>query len=99
PRPTSTIFPYTTLFRSRRCRYFVKGIGSFPQYIHGLDKLGSISRRHQRIEPPLQYFDPGDNRDGDSIRCLIHPPPHLLVLVEQQDRKSTRLNSSHVAIS
>src|SRR3989442_10731261 len=56
--PRSTLFPYTTLFRSRPPR---------------------------RTDPPL--FD-----------C---PPPELELLVPeaQVDRKSTRLNSSHVRIS
>src|SRR5207253_7882253 len=55
--PISTLFPYTTLFRSR-CRAGQIKISSLPR----------CSRRHRREVP-------------------------------QRDRKSTRLNSSHVAIS
>src|SRR5439155_10324046 len=54
PRPRSTLFPYTTLFRSRRCR----------------------RRRCRR--PHCRRFLPCRRR---------------------RDRKSTRLNSSHVATS
>src|SRR5437868_10708976 len=54
PPPRSTLFPYTTLFRSRRC-----------------------ARRHD------------ESRGG---RVLVHDRAI-------QDRKSTRLNSSHVSIS
>src|SRR3970282_2826080 len=49
--PRSTLFPYTTLFRS------------------------------------LLHWEPGA------------PPPVTVVLVDGQDRKSTRLNSSHITIS
>src|SRR5690554_7531498 len=55
--PRSTLFPYTTLFRSSH-------------------------RNRSRIAPLFQYHHPSD------YRCN-----------EIRDRKSTRLNSSHVRIS
>src|SRR5256885_4925937 len=55
--PRSTLFPYTTLFRS------VAGVG----------------RGHR-----------DDGRDRDRLHPMIHAG---------QDRKSTRLNSSHLVIS
>src|SRR5437870_7767401 len=65
PPPTSTLFPYTTLFRSRRD-------------IEENDGRGGRSRR--RLEA----------REGEDARHITH---------RRGDRKSTRLNSSHVAIS
>src|SRR2546429_4979204 len=62
--PRSTLFPYTTLFRSRR------------EQRPGGDRLGA---------------EPGQQRPRRS-RCHAEP---LLV----EDRKSTRLNSSHGYIS
>src|SRR5690349_23908313 len=62
--PRSTLFPYTTLFRSR--------LGLGP---HG----------HHLPPPP-----PGEA--GPRPFSAPRPPPH-------PDRKSTRLNSSHVEIS
>src|SRR6266496_4665200 len=60
--PRSTLFPYTTLFRSRRARR----------------RLGGAGRRGARYRrAPL------------SARCNQ----------TRRDRKSTRLNSSHVEIS
>src|SRR5258705_3544862 len=56
--PRSTLFPYTTLFRSRR---------AFSR------ARGRPDRRHGRLSLVL---------------CAVHP-----------DRKSTRLNSSHLGIS
>src|SRR5256885_16622578 len=63
--PRSTLFPYTTLFRSRF------------EVIDGL-LAGPAHRMHSGVD---------DEPDG---------PPHL---VRELDRKSTRLNSSHLVIS
>src|SRR5437868_8879539 len=68
PPPTSTLFPYTTLFRSCSPR------GS-PLM------LGRILQKIKR-----------------KIRLYFEPRPESLLKI-QTDRKSTRLNSSHVSIS
>src|SRR5690625_5959122 len=72
--PTSTLFPYTTLFRSREAReeplWCERDVTS--------PRRGLRRRREEgayRCQGGEQVGDPG------------------------QDRKSTRLNSSHVAIS
>src|SRR2546427_12244983 len=64
--PRSTLFPYTTLFRSRALPR------SFPRSTH--------RRNHFRLPENLQRLPP-----------LAHSP--------LEDRKSTRLNSSHSQIS
>src|SRR5690349_21952699 len=64
--PRSTLFPYTTLFRSRRVR---------PDATCGQ----SARERPPRLDPDRHV--PDQRRDDD------------------RDRKSTRLNSSHVEIS
>src|SRR5690625_5459648 len=66
--PLSTLFPYTTLFRSLTAGRIAGA---------ALDVYSS--------EPPTS--SPSASR---TCRSLCAPPP---------DRKSTRLNSSHVAIS
>src|SRR3989442_7977303 len=66
--PRSTLFPYTTLFRSRDGRGLVGGAVA-------LEDLGAAGRRE---------FDGAD--------VVLHRDRHA-------DRKSTRLNSSHVRIS
>src|SRR5690606_41358643 len=69
--PRSTLFPYTTLFRS---------VGAFRD------------RAHRR--PPLRVGEgvpPAVERAGE--------PAHDRDRRAQLDRKSTRLNSSHVKIS
>src|SRR5437773_6946020 len=74
--PRSTLFPYTTLFRSlerraRRCATDQPGIGP-------AERVAAAA-------------------DGDSRRA--RPRAHARSSVMQADRKSTRLNSSHITIS
>src|SRR5437899_7674898 len=67
--PRSTLFPYTTLFRSR---------------------LEDVRRRRD-----LHDLDPADADAplvGDDLHLLLH-------VGSRSDRKSTRLNSSHLGIS
>src|SRR5688572_32180374 len=71
--PRSTLFPYTTLFRSERLQHRAKQSSVTP-FQHGLDGLA---------EGP---FDLMLVRVG---QLTIH----------LEDRKSTRLNSSHSQIS
>src|SRR5256885_5239051 len=75
--PRSTLFPYTTLFRSRRSargrRPFCVPVGSAVP-----ERLG---RAPARGSGPARW--PGDRAGGD----------------RGADRKSTRLNSSHLVIS
>src|SRR5207249_11622883 len=75
PRPpTSTLFPYTTLFRSEHFSQAARFAGLQVE----VDKLCEI-------EP----------QDGQ----LVLPGPARFDLPLCLDRKSTRLNSSHVSIS
>src|SRR3712207_8848128 len=75
--PRSTLFPYTTLFRS-------------PQH--------PVGRQPDRVlHAPgfeeLVQLRPGEGGVSAEVEVL-HPAP-----VARQDRKSTRLNSSHANIS
>src|SRR5690242_20927191 len=74
PPPTSTLFPYTTLFRSRRHRDHREDLAGLRA--DGHDGALVAERRHRLVGRPLH-----PRVDG------------------QQDRKSTRLNSSHMSIS
>src|SRR5690554_7584435 len=78
--PRSTLFPYTTLFRSPEAHLTIFGDGSLKGQLnelvksHGLINSVTLAGFHTDIGSILQSAD-------------------LL------DRKSTRLNSSHVRIS
>src|SRR5690606_41674029 len=85
---TSTLFPYTTLFRSQ--------LGPIPRQIEAVqfgaqemytvppEFLAGIDKRFMVVSAPL-LFDDIDH----GFRSVQDP----------EDRKSTRLNSSHVKIS
>src|SRR2546429_7029925 len=73
--PRSTLFPYTTLFRSDRLRVDASLVG-----------------RIERDVDPRPALERSGRRRGHAGRLRVD----LLLL---QDRKSTRLNSSHGYIS
>src|SRR3712207_7395188 len=85
--PRSTLFPYTTLFRSRR--NFLVPIPSFASFAElnahleqrCLDRLGDQVRGQSECI--------GERLERDLAALQPLPP----------DRKSTRLNSSHANIS
>src|SRR2546426_7172519 len=77
--PRSTLFPYTTLFRSR--------LG---------DDLYALGRPARPGEPRPRGRAPHHERVRHGPRGGDHEPGGE---GERQDRKSTRLNSSHLVIS
>src|SRR5690606_41562890 len=82
--PRSTLFPYTTLFRSVEHRI----VGEFALAVRVFDPAaaqdagGVVHHRPRGLRPAHNRGDAGRS-GGDTF----------------QDRKSTRLNSSHVKIS
>src|SRR5205085_12235912 len=81
PPPRSTLFPYTTLFRSRH-------VDDHRRDPLARRRIGGVAHPGQHVEParghPLRGGPPdAGGRSGD----------------DDQDRKSTRLNSSHSQIS
>src|SRR2546426_4866886 len=75
--PRSTLFPYTTLFRS------------------GIDAHVRVRVDDARHDvPPARVDHPGPRRGREAA---AHGGD--AAVLDQQDRKSTRLNSSHLVIS
>src|SRR5690625_3521344 len=81
--------------------------GFFRAYVEGSDDPDAAIENQ---EAPLQKLQEGDTPDCDDVKALGHetrPPARyteatLIRTLESEgigDRKSTRLNSSHVAIS
>src|SRR3712207_9169425 len=94
--PRSTLFPYTTLFRSRQGVIAVPGDGDVA--VVPARRRGSAQRGAGLVD-----VDAGDVRLGPVVRGVLHGAAVRLVaaLAEDlgRDRKSTRLNSSHANIS
>src|SRR5207253_10330731 len=94
PTPTPTLFPYTTLFRSER-----QGPGT-PVRVHPADF--EVHRTELRTQAATVVM-------LDMSRSMLNngyflPAKKVILALSslirgQLDRKSTRLNSSHVAIS
>src|SRR5437870_6546380 len=75
--PGSTLFPYTTLFRS----------GELAAHNYRFDEAVTLTRRALSLDP-------------QNAEAMADLGTHLLRTGDEPaDRKSTRLNSSHVAIS
>src|SRR5699024_11526244 len=81
PTPCSTLFPYTTLFRSQQ---------RVPPaaLLHGLLQCSAEHAAAAHHDGQREHGE-RDPDQGQQDAALVHP----------QDRKSTRLNSSHVSIS
>src|SRR3712207_9183676 len=94
--PRSTLFPYTTLFRSG---------GHEPVDDDPPRDRGAV-QGEQRVAPPglgdvAAGDDGGQQQDEPDDRDLadLARPQEPQVDPHEQDRKSTRLNSSHANIS
>src|SRR5690348_17844968 len=89
PPPRSTLFPYTTLFRSpfKNMPELFKYANCWRTSGDIRDNWKSMSSKGFGEEKWLEFAGPGHWNDPD------------MLVVGQVDRKSTRLNSSHPSIS
>src|SRR3712207_7271927 len=83
--PRSTLFPYTTLFRSPNA-----------PLVRRIHANAGVERRHL-VMPLADYGSPSDF--GESNDRFIAAGTELGAHAVAEDRKSTRLNSSHANIS
>src|SRR3712207_6849145 len=87
PPPRSTLFPYTTLFRSVLVRRLPPSAGHF---------LGQrVRQAYDDFAQPLRLTAELSILPLVLLACALRRPRVILV----GDRKSTRLNSSHANIS
>src|SRR5690606_41925756 len=92
--PATTLFPYTTLFRSIIGRLFGPSHGDVPPL--GLDD-GPRGDVLQRAVALARLNDTGLRAGGNNwVQTIAADSRPLLREVWLVDRKSTRLNSSHV---
>src|SRR5689334_24861961 len=83
--PRSTLFPYTTLFRSQGNRYAGFALASLGGYHAAKPKLYQAFLDSGLVQSPIAWR-------LLNVKYIVYPG--LL-----PDRKSTRLNSSHSSIS
>src|SRR2546426_6515195 len=79
--PRSTLFPYTTLFRS------------VDERAKGIHHFGRPGKEGARKHPRLGHDRPERNHGNEGRDRAQRRRTHVI------DRKSTRLNSSHLVIS
>src|SRR5256885_11355981 len=86
--PRSTLFPYTTLFRSQY-------VPRRPELQHA-----EAMRNHELVHPIRPIMTNGEDRVvvADQV-TQIHEQQLRDRHEQREDRKSTRLNSSHLVIS
>src|SRR5207249_11642246 len=94
PLPRSTLFPYTTLFRSRVAR-LPRPLRRWAWWV-GLNASGRERVRHFGTFGVTAMAG-----TGSTSFHVLSPLTAMLFygLFDAEDRKSTRLNSSHVSTS
>src|SRR5205807_4923299 len=98
PPPRSTLFPYTTLFRSKQGKKvsFSKRLGSRNQ--PGTEQFRAGTLVPQRLKNVGNGGTSFTSEFREGVRQLSPSDLHGTKL-GGRDRKSTRLNSSHLVIS
>src|SRR5947208_11706990 len=87
--PRSTLFPYTTLFRSDEAKTKAADAGK---------QIASVTKERDQALTQLKGMKDAEQR----VQVLVAENSNLkakLADAEKTDRKSTRLNSSHQIIS
>src|SRR2546430_16096947 len=94
--PRSTLFPYTTLFRSALViavgRLLLLAVGLAPPALPPADA-------DQAVAAVTAFHQAGEQEGSNGTRRKVGPPIVQAFLHFAEDRKSTRLNSSHSQIS
>src|SRR5690606_42137358 len=93
PPARSTLFPYTTLFRSSLTVTADINTTVLTEKLHMAETLlgSGYQPEIETVERPEAMILPPSEAKGNPTKQRMHE--------QQKDRKSTRLNSSHVKIS
>src|SRR3712207_9590360 len=94
--PRSTLFPYTTLFRSAFAKEIARGLA--VRHDHGSQYMSDAFQQELAFpgiaSSPAFVRAPEGNGCAERFKCQATPRS-----TRYGDRKSTRLNSSHANIS
>src|SRR5205814_8792614 len=94
--PTSTLFPYTTLFRSHQDDVTLKGIADqIKKYETQLNQIMS-KKEFDALQHEIAH---GKEQASQLEDQILQTLTDIDDQTAQLDRKSTRLNSSHLGIS
>src|SRR5438552_5607727 len=88
----STVEQRNTIVRLRMMSDPIK-LPVLPDRVEILPEFGAV------LEPAHQVIEARDGDDGNSVALLDFPDRRQVPFASLQDRKSTRLNSSHQIIS
>src|SRR2546430_12732308 len=91
--PRSTLFPYTTLFRS-----VPNGMNAYDAVEAGFDQINHIDFIFEAMDPGYLSLRHSGKRE-ELLANLRSFDPDSPDVQKAADRKSTRLNSSHSQIS
>src|SRR5207249_10901584 len=97
--PNATLFPYPTLFRSRQADQIERGAADQGAFVGRFDWVQATLFQFCQDEVINGRSRPRGVSDLRQWRVLDRPERPELTRLGEVDRKSTRLNSSHVSIS
>src|SRR5207247_11239280 len=89
--PSSTLFPYTTLFRSLHMVEAVLRRSDMPLSLNRIKGLLPRKVMHRTLRDAIEHYK--------RLGCVTEGSKGVLWTMNTEDRKSTRLNSSHEWIS
>src|SRR5437899_3899569 len=90
PQPRPALFPYTTLFRSPQI--------TMGKFANGMSYYIRANKKPEKRAELRLVVKAGSILEDDDQQGLAHLVEHM-AFNGTKDRKSTRLNSSHLGIS
>src|SRR5947208_8763398 len=93
--PRSTLFPYTTLFRSERADARVK-LGRHVGHEHEVIEPGRrVEPRHLRGRKSDDRADPFETDRSEEHTSELQSPDHLVCRLRLENKTTSRLHRSH----
>src|SRR2546430_11652921 len=94
--PRSTLFPYTTLFRSRRLTPSRTHLVLIPSYNPGRRGVGTVRAARAQWAPVWEIVDGSTDGSGEAFAQLARSDPQLRVLVRASNGGKGEIGRAHV---